>query len=51
MIPYGFDSLHMMMFMSINPNETIDDIKARGREMMVESFENLQPSVAWTRYF
>jgi predicted CDP-diglyceride synthetase/phosphatidate cytidylyltransferase len=25
------DHLHMVMFMSINPNETIDDFKARGR--------------------
>jgi hypothetical protein len=24
------DQLHMMMFMSINPNETIDDFKACG---------------------
>jgi hypothetical protein len=27
--------------MSINPNETIDDFKAHGREMAVESFDNL----------
>jgi hypothetical protein len=46
-----FDYLHTMMFMSINPDETIDDFKACGREMVVESFDNLQPSVAWTRYF
>jgi hypothetical protein len=46
-----FDCLHMMMFMSINPNETIDDFKARGKEMVVESFDNLQPTIAWTRYF
>jgi len=25
------DCLHMLMFMSINPNETIDDIKACGK--------------------
>jgi len=41
----------MVMFMSINPNETIDDFKARGWEMVVESFDNLQPNVAWTRNF
>jgi hypothetical protein len=35
------DRLHMVMFMSINPNETIDDFKARKREMVVESFDNL----------
>jgi hypothetical protein len=45
------DHLHMVMFMSINPNETIDDFKARGREMVVESFDNLQHGVDWTRYF
>jgi hypothetical protein len=32
---------HIMMFMSINPNETIDNFKARGREMVVEIFDNL----------
>jgi hypothetical protein len=46
-----FDHLHMVMFMSINPNETIDDFKACGREMMMESFDNLQLGVNWTRYF
>jgi hypothetical protein len=35
------DRFHMVMFMSINPNETINDFKARGREMVVESFNNL----------
>jgi hypothetical protein len=45
------DHLHMAMFISINSNEIIDDFKARGREMVVESFDNLQPSVVWTRYF
>jgi hypothetical protein len=39
------DHLHMVLFMSINPNETIDDFKAHGREMVVESFDNLQPGV------
>jgi hypothetical protein len=33
--------LHMVMFMSINPNENINDFKARGREMLVQSFDNL----------
>jgi hypothetical protein len=46
-----FDRLHMVMFMSINLNETIDDFKVRGKEMVVESFDNLQPGVVWTRYF
>jgi hypothetical protein len=38
-----FDCLHMVMFMFmfINPNETIDDFKAHGKEMVVESFNNL----------
>jgi Na+/glutamate symporter len=31
-----FDCLHMVMFMSINPNETIQSFKACGREMVVE---------------
>jgi hypothetical protein len=41
----------MVMFMSINLDETIDDFKARGKEMVVEIFNNLQPNVEWTRYF
>ncbi len=45
------DHLHMVMFMSINPNETIDDFKAHGKEKVVESFHNLQLGVVWTRYF
>jgi len=36
------DHLHMVMFMSINPDETIDDFKACGKEMVVEIFDNLQ---------
>ncbi len=39
------DHLHMVMFMSINPNETIDDFKAHGKKMVMESFDNLQPGV------
>jgi hypothetical protein len=46
-----FDCLHMVMFMSINPNESIDDFKACGKETVVESFDNLQPGLAWTKYF
>ncbi len=45
------DHLHMVMFMSNNPNETIDDVKACGKEMVVESFDNLQLGVVWTKYF
>ncbi len=41
----------MVMFMSINLDETIDDFKACGKEMVVESFDNLQPSVDWIKYF
>jgi hypothetical protein len=36
------DCLHMVMFMSINPN---DDFKTHGKEVVVESFDNLQPIV------
>ncbi len=42
------DHFHMMMFMCINPNEAIESFKACGREMVVESFDNLQLGVAWT---
>jgi hypothetical protein len=46
----AFDRFHMVI-MSINPNETIDDFKAHGREMVVGNYDHLQPNVAWTRYF
>jgi hypothetical protein len=46
-----FNHLHMVMFMSINPNEIIDNFKARGMEMVVEIFYNLPLGVAWTKYF
>jgi hypothetical protein len=36
-----FDHLHMVMFMSINLDETIDDFKAPRKEMVLESFDNL----------
>ncbi len=45
------DHLHMVMFMSINLNETIESFKAHGKEIAMESFDNLQPGVVWTRYF
>ncbi len=45
------DHLHIVMFMSINPNETIDDFKEHGKEMVVENFDNLQLNVVWTKYF
>ncbi len=49
------DHLHMVMFMSINLDKTIDDFKAHGREMVMEMvmeiFDNLQRNVVWTRYF
>jgi hypothetical protein len=45
------DHLHMVMFMSINSNETIDDFKAHEREMVVEIFDNLPLVVAWTKRF
>ncbi len=35
------DHLHIVMFMFINPDETIDDFKACGKEMVVGSFDNL----------
>ncbi len=43
--------LHMVMFMSINLDEAVDDLKARGKEMVVENFDNLQLGVVWTRFF
>ncbi len=45
------DYLHTVMLMSINPNETIKSLKACGKETVVESFDNLQPSFTWIRYF
>jgi len=34
------DRLHMVMFMSINLYETINDFEARGRELVMKSFDN-----------
>jgi len=45
------DCFHMVMFMSINPNETISDFKAHEKEMVVVSFDNLQLGVVWKIYF
>jgi len=45
------DHLHMVMFMSINLNETIESFKVHGNEIPMESFHNLQLGVVWTRYF
>ncbi len=45
------DHLHMVMFMSINPNEIIDDFKAHGKEMVVKIFDNLPLGVVWTKHF
>ncbi len=36
------------LFMSINLDETVKSFKACGKEMVVEIFDNLQPSGAWT---
>jgi hypothetical protein len=45
------DCLHTVTVMSINPNATIDYFKAHGGEMVVDSFDNLQPSVIQIKYF
>jgi hypothetical protein len=46
-----FNHLRMVLFMSINPNETINDFKAHGKEMVEEIFDNLPLCVASTKYF
>jgi hypothetical protein len=33
--------LHVVMFMSINLDEIVNDFKAHGKELMMESFDNL----------
>ncbi len=45
------DHLHIMMFMSINCGKTIESFKTHGKEMVVESFNNLKLGVGRMRYF
>lgn len=42
--------LHMLMFMSINPKETIESFKAHGGEMVMKSFDSLKLDVPWMKY-
>jgi hypothetical protein len=44
-----FDYLRIIMFMSINPKETIVFFKTRGKEKVVECLNILQLGDAWTR--
>jgi len=44
-----YDHFHMVTFMSINPYDNIDDFKAHGKEMLMESFDNLLLGVVYTR--
>jgi hypothetical protein len=46
-----FDYLRIVMFISINPKETIVFFKTRGKEKVVECFHILQLGDAWTKYF
>lgn len=42
-----FDGLHKVMYMSINPNETIECLKERGREKVVKSFQKHRFGDSW----
>jgi hypothetical protein len=43
--------LHVVMYMSINHGETIDDFKERGRVVVRENLRKHRHGDAWTIYF
>jgi hypothetical protein len=45
------DDLHIIMYMPIEPNESIEAFMTRGRNKIIESFTQHLPSDSWTQYF
>ncbi len=46
-----FDDLHKVMYMSINPNETIKCLKGHGIEKVVKSFQKHRFGDWWIQDF
>jgi hypothetical protein len=45
------DDLHTVMYMPIEPSESIEAFMTCGRNMIIESFTQYLPGDSWTRYF
>ncbi len=45
------DDLHTVMYMPIEPSESIEAFMTRGRNKIIESFTQHLPSDSWTGYF
>jgi hypothetical protein len=45
------DDLHIIMYMPIEPNESIETFMTRGRNKIIENFIQHLPNDSWTRYF
>jgi hypothetical protein len=45
------DDLHTIMYMPIEPNESIEAFMTRGRNKIIESFTQHLPGNTWIRYF
>ncbi len=45
------DNLHTVMYMPIEPNESIETFMTRGRNKIIESFTQHLLDDSWTRYF
>jgi hypothetical protein len=45
------DDLHTVMYMPIEPNESIEAFMTRGRNKIIENFIQHLPGDSWTRYF
>ncbi len=45
------DDLHTIMYMPIEPNESIETFMTHGRNKIIESFTQHLPGDSWTRYF
>jgi len=45
------DYLHTIMYMPIEPGESIEAFMIRGKNKIIESFTQHLPGDSWTRYF
>jgi hypothetical protein len=45
------DDLHIVMYMLVEPNESIEAFMINGRNKIIESFTQHLPGDSWTRYF
>jgi len=45
------DDLHTVIYMPIEPSESIEAFMTHGRNKIIENFTQYLPSDSWTRYF